>query len=88
MVSGKVTVINPSGLHLRPAGTLTQIAMKCDSDIVLIADEKTVDPKSILNLMSASITCGTSVTVRCEGKTEVDDLKTIVEAIKSGLGEN
>ena len=35
MVQEKVKVINPSGLHLRPAGLLSKIAGKCDSDITL-----------------------------------------------------
>ena len=33
MVSGKVTVKNPTGLHLRPAGTLCKQAMQFKSSI-------------------------------------------------------
>jgi len=87
MVSQNIVVKNPSGLHMRPASILAQIAGKCDSDIVIIAGDRNVAPKSILSLMSASIQCGTEITVTCEGKTEKEDLITIIDAIASGLGE-
>ncbi|SCP96541.1 HPr family phosphocarrier protein [Anaerobium acetethylicum] len=87
MVSQKIKVINKSGLHLRPAGELTKIAGKCLSDITLVKGEKRVNPKSVLILMSAGIMCGDEIIVECDGPTEEEDLKTIVAAIESGLGE-
>ncbi|MDF2611999.1 MAG: HPr family phosphocarrier protein, partial [Lachnospiraceae bacterium] len=87
MVSQNIVVINPSGLHMRPASVMVQIAGKCKSDITIIAGSITVNPKSILSLMAAAIKCGTEVTVSCDGENEKEDLKTIIEAIASGLGE-
>ena len=40
MVSGEVTVVNESGLHLRPAGVLTQTSIKYKSNIYLYKREK------------------------------------------------
>ena len=87
MVSEKITVKNPSGLHLRPAGMLSQIASKCHSDVTLVKGEKRVNPKSVLILMAAGIKCGDEIVVECSGETEKEDLKTIIDAIESGLGE-
>ena len=87
MVSEKIIVKNPSGLHLRPAGILAGIASKCKSDIAIIKGEKRVNPKSILVLMAAAIKCNDEVIVECSGETEAEDLKTIIDAIASGLGE-
>ncbi|MEE0421732.1 MAG: HPr family phosphocarrier protein [Lachnospiraceae bacterium] len=87
MVSEKITVKNPSGLHLRPAGMLSQIASKCASDVTLVKGEKRVNPKSVLILMAAGIKCGDEITVECSGETEGQDLRTVVDAIESGLGE-
>lgn len=88
MVSQKIKVNNKSGLHLRPAGILSNLAAHCKSDIFLIKEDGTrVNPKSVLYLMGAGITCGTEITVECSGETEKDDLKTIIDAINSGLGE-
>lgn len=87
MVSKKVVVKNKSGLHARPAGILAQAAMKCQSNVLLFAGDKRVQVKSILNLMAAAIKCGTEIELQCDGETEEEDLKTLVELIESGLGE-
>lgn len=87
MVSQKVVIKNASGLHARPAGILAQAAMKCNSNVLILVNGKAVQVKSILNLMAAAIKCGTEIELQCEGATEAEDLKTLVELIESGLGE-
>lgn len=87
MVNQKVTVINKSGIHARPASVLVNVAKKCDSDVKFLYGEKTINPKSILMLMTAGLTKGTEFTIQCEGQTEEEDLKLLVDAIESGLGE-
>ena len=87
MVSQKVIIKNPSGLHARPASILVQEAGKCKSNIILVYGEKRVPAKSILNLMAAAIKSGSEVVGECSGETEEEDLKKIVALIESGLGE-
>ena len=87
MVSQKVRVRNKSGLHMRPASELTKIASLCKSKITINAGDKSVNPKSILLLMSAGIKAGTEIEIVCEGETEVEDLAKLVEAIEEGFGE-
>lgn len=87
MVSQKVVIKNESGIHARPAGVLAKEAMKCTSDVVILTGDKTVQAKSILNLMAAAIKAGTEITVQCSGENEEDDLKKLVDLIESGLGE-
>lgn len=87
MVSEKVTVINTSGIHARPASELAKIAAKCNSEVFIYVGERKVNPKSVLNLMAAAIRCGTEIVVECSGQTEAEDLKIIKEAINNGLGE-
>lgn len=87
MVSEKVTVINKSGIHARPASELAKAAMKCRSDVSIVSGDKKINPKSVLNLMAAVIRCGTEIEVQCEGETEKEDLRTLVDFISSGLGE-
>jgi phosphocarrier protein len=87
MVSQKITVLNKSVLHLRPAGLLSKIAATCKSNISLVKGEKRVNPKSVLILMSGGIKCGDEIVVECDGDSEEEDLRTIIDAINSGLGE-
>lgn len=87
MISKQLTIKNPSGLHLRPAGVLSQTSMKFKSNITIESGEKTINAKSVLNVMAAGIKCGTEITLVCEGPDEEEAAKVLSEAIESGLGE-
>ena len=87
MVQQNVKVINPSGLHLRPAAVLAKLAASRKSAITIIYKEKKINCKSSLNIMAAGIMKGTEVLIQCQGNEEEQDLTTIVTAIESGLGE-
>lgn len=87
MLSKKLTVVNPSGLHLRPAGVLSQTAMKFKCDVIIECGEKKIVAKSVLNVMAAGIKTGTEINLICDGEDEAEAMETLSEAIKSGLGE-
>ena len=76
MVSQKVVIKNPTGLHLRPAGILCKEAMQF-----------TANAKSVLSVLGACVKCGDEIEFVCEGEDEAEALKTLVEAVESGLGE-
>ena len=48
----KVTVQNESGLHARPASLFVKEASKFKSEIMILYDDKEVQAKSILGVMS------------------------------------
>ena len=87
MISKTLTVVNPSGLHLRPAGVLSQAAMKFKCDVIIEGGDKKIVAKSVLNVMAAGIKSGTEINLICDGEDEEEALKTLSEAIESGLGE-
>lgn len=89
MVSEKATLVNPQGLHMRPAGLFASTMGKFSKDLKvrIIAPDKTVDGKSPMALMAAGIPCGTEITVECEGPGEEEALAAAIELINSGLGE-
>lgn len=87
MVSKEVKVINESGLHLRPAGVLTQTCIKFKSSIILRYGDREIVGKSVLNVMAAGVKKGASVIIECSGPDEEEALKAVVAAIESGLGE-
>ena len=73
MVERKVTVVNPTGLHLRPAGLLCQTSMKFDSKVMIFYKEKEINAKSVLNVMASGIRCGDEITVHCDGPDEKEE---------------
>ena len=87
MVERKVTVVNPTGLHHRPAGLLCQTSMKFDSKVMIFYKEKEINAKSVLNVMAAGIKSGTEITLICDGEDEAAAMETVSKAIESGLGE-
>lgn len=87
MTEKMVTVVNPTGLHLRPAGMLCQTSMKFQSKILLLYKEKTINAKSVLNVMASGIKCGDEVTVRCEGPDEAAALESVCQLIERELKE-
>ena len=87
MISKTLTVVNPSGLHLRPAGVLSQTAMRFKSDVIIECGEKRIIAKSVLNVMAAGIKCGTEINLICDGVDEEEALNAMSAAIESGLGE-
>jgi phosphocarrier, HPr family len=87
MLSKVLKINNPSGLHLRPAGVLSQTAMKFKSDIIIEAGDKKIVAKSVLNVMAAGIKSGDEITLVCDGEDEAAAMEALTQAIGSGLGE-
>ena len=87
MVSQKITISNPTGLHLRPAGIFCNTAVKFDSKITFQFKNTTSNAKSVLSVLGACIKMGDEIELICEGPDEEAALATMVKAIKEGLGE-
>ncbi|MCC8061500.1 MAG: HPr family phosphocarrier protein [Clostridiales bacterium] len=87
MISKNLTIVNPSGLHLRPAGVLSQTAMKFKCDVLIEHAGKRIIAKSVLNVMAAGIKTGSEITLICDGEDEAAAMETVSKAIEDGLGE-
>ena len=87
MVEKTVKIVNPSGLHLRPAAVLAKEATKCRSDVRILYNNHICNAKSSLNIMALVIKKGTEITITCEGENEQEDLEKIVALVERGLGE-
>ena len=80
-------VIAENGIHARPATNLVNQAMKFESDIWLIANDRAVDMKSIMGVMSLGIYKAATFTVKTEGSDAQAALESITELlIKDNLG--
>lgn len=88
LVSGKVVISNPTGLHLRPVGLLCQTAMKFKCKVTLVFEESYANAKSVLGVLSACVKSGDEIELVCDGEDEELALETLLELIRSGLGEN
>lgn len=87
MVSRKVTVHNPSGLHLRPAGNLCKEALKYKSKVEIVTADGVANAKSVLSVLGACVKCGDEIEYRCTGADEAEALEAVVNLTKEGFGE-
>ena len=87
MVRQRVKIMNPTGLHLRPAGLFCKTAMKYESRVTFEIGNITANAKSVLSILGACIKRGDEIELVCEGDDEEDALKAMVEIVENGLGE-
>ena len=91
MVSQKIKIKNPTGLHLRPAGLFCKTAMQYESKITVEKktdyEDITANAKSVLSILGACIKSGDEINVVCEGNDEELALAGMIGIIEDGLGE-
>ena len=83
----EVTVQNQVGLHSRPATFFIQTANEFKSTIWVEKDERRVNAKSLLGVLSLGILGGATIRIMAEGADEQEALVAIVAEIENGLGE-
>ncbi|MGM9662935.1 MAG: HPr family phosphocarrier protein [Oscillospiraceae bacterium] len=85
MYTQEVTVTNEVGLHAKPATYFIQKANEFQSGIWVEKDERRVNAKSLLGVLSLGIVQGTAITLIADGSDEEDAVKALAELVNSGL---
>ena len=78
-----VTVIDPVGLHARPATVAVNAASKFKCEVKVAYKGRTVNMKSIMGVMSLGIPTQSEITVYCEGEDEEVAVKTIEDVLRT-----
>ncbi len=88
MVEKTFKILSGAGIHARPATLLVNAAGKFQADIQLEYNEKKVNLKSIMGVMSLGIKEGSMVKIIADGKDEDEAISALEEIMKKeGLGE-
>ena len=82
-----VTVQNQVGLHARPATFFIQKANEFKSSIWVEKEERRVNAKSLLGVLSLGIMGGTSIRVIAGGPDEEQAVNELVKLVESGFAE-
>ncbi len=85
MYSKDIVVQNQVGLHARPATFFIQKANEFKSSIWIIKEERKVNAKSLLGVLSLGITRGTEVTITADGVDETEAVDSLVGLISSNF---
>ncbi|NLK74545.1 MAG: HPr family phosphocarrier protein [Clostridiales bacterium] len=83
MISKEITIKIPNGLEARPVALLVQVASQYECSIYVVSNEKRVNAKSIMGMMSLGISTGEKVTVIADGADEEAAIENIEKYLSS-----
>ena len=83
----EVLVQNQVGLHARPATFFIQKANEYKYSIWVEKEERRVNAKSLLGVLSLGIVGGTSIRIIADGPDEEEAVENLVDLVKSGFAE-
>ena len=87
MVKQDVTITNNIGLHARPATFFIQKANSFKCSIWIEKDDRKVNAKSLLGVLSMGIAKGMTVTLLADGQDEERAIQGLVELVQTGFAE-
>lgn len=87
MLSKTITVQNQVGLHARPATFFIQKANEFKSSIWVEKEERKVNAKSLLGVLSLGITKGTAITIITDGTDEEEALSALETLVDSNFSD-
>ncbi|MEC8475252.1 MAG: HPr family phosphocarrier protein [Planctomycetota bacterium] len=86
-ISLTVTVLNPQGLHARPADLIVRLASQFASMIEIGKQGEWADAKSILSLLTLGAAQGTELKLQATGSDASAAIKAIGELFAQGFNE-
>ena len=87
MITKEAVINNLEGLHARPAVFFIQKANEYKSSIWVEKEERRVNAKSLLGVLSLGIVGGTSIRIIADGADEEKAVNDLVKLVESGFAE-
>lgn len=85
--SRSVTIGNENGLHMRPARLIAETAAQFESQIEIVKDDKRIDGKSVLLVMTLFAPKGTELHFHATGPDAANAVETLANLVESGFDE-
>ena len=87
MTGSQIIIQNKAGLHARPATFFIQKANEYKSTVWVEKEERRVNAKSLLGVLSLGIIGGTTIKVIADGSDETEAVDGLVALVESGFAE-
>ena len=87
MISREVTIKNSVGLHARPATFFIQKANSFKSSIWVEREDRRINAKSLLGVLSLGIVKGMNITIIADGQDENEAVEGLAALIDTGFSE-
>ena len=85
--AAEVELVNPQGLHARPASLLVRRAVEFDAHVTLRVGDQSADCSSIMEVMMLAAPQGTRLTIGATGPQAAAAVAALAELIDGGFGE-
>jgi phosphotransferase system HPr (HPr) family protein len=82
-----VTIVNPQGLHARPADMFVKLAGRFQAEIQIVKDNQQVDGKSILSLLTLAAEQGSELTISATGPDASEAMLALAELVEAGFDD-
>lgn len=83
MITKKIQIQLQNGLEARPVAVLVQVASQYNSSIYVECDDRKVNAKSIMGMMTLGLTAGDEVVVSANGDDEQTAMDDIVKYLST-----
>jgi phosphocarrier protein len=82
-----VPIVNPLGLHARPAAEFVKTAGRFAAQIAVRKDALEVNGKSIMGMMMLAAECGSRILIKADGADADEALAALEALVAAGFGE-
>jgi len=83
----EIMIVNPTGLHARPAKVFVNAAKEFQSDVRVFYNGKKANAKSLISLLTLGVESGNRIRIEITGEDEKEAIQALEEVIQNGLGE-
>ncbi len=84
----EMMIVNPLGLHARPAAKLVQTVLPFASDVYIQLNSHRVNAKSIMGLLTLAAAQGSRIKVSCSGPDAPAAMEAVRTLLASGFGDD
>ncbi|USR78875.1 dihydroxyacetone kinase phosphoryl donor subunit DhaM [Arcanobacterium pinnipediorum] len=87
-ISRTVRIVNPMGLHARPAAQITDLVSKFDAEVSFVFDGESADASSLLDIAALGVQGSDEIVVRAQGPDASNAVTAVADLIATGFGES
>lgn len=87
LIEREARIVNPLGMHARPAAEFVKTASKFKSAVLVSKDGLSVNGKSIMGVMMLAAERGSSMNIRAEGEDAEVAMEALLALVAAGFNE-
>src|SRR2546426_10339794 len=87
VIEREAKIVNPLGMHARPAAEFVKLASRFKSAVEVRKDDLAVNGKSIMGVMMLAAECGSSLTIKTDGEDAESAMEALLALVADGFHE-